>query len=335
MFDMANDSGLFHTATQLQADGWTLTGNIFEHDDERMLPLYEAKMFHHFNHRWATYIDDTTSRDVTPDELADPTFEPMPRYWVHERDVAERRLGQGWFGWRKIARATDMRQLVCAALPDAAFGDSVLLFAAREPGDELRLQAVSASFALDFIARQKLAGANFNLFLMEQVPFPPPTALAAPCPWDSKTLLSEWLTVRAGGLCAVSWSSSESLGYNKPLPWDTEQRESWRTELDAAMFHVYGYSRDEVAYVMDTFPIVARKDRKAEGLGDDDPNWRTKRLILATYDELARHAAAGTTYVSPDPPPPLPDRLRLRDADQSTCRSAPAAAPPRGGVANG
>lgn len=55
---------------------------------------------------------------------------------------------------------------------------------------------------------------------------------------------------------------------------------------------------------------MARRDRQAEGLADDDPNWRTKRLLLAKYDELAEHARTGTTYVSPDPPPPLPERLQ-------------------------
>ena len=30
MFHMSNDSHLFHTREQLEGDGWTLKGNIFE-----------------------------------------------------------------------------------------------------------------------------------------------------------------------------------------------------------------------------------------------------------------------------------------------------------------
>lgn len=30
MFDMSNDSHLFHTREELEADGWTLNGNVFE-----------------------------------------------------------------------------------------------------------------------------------------------------------------------------------------------------------------------------------------------------------------------------------------------------------------
>ena len=75
MFDMSNDSGLFRTATQ---------------SDElsRPAPLYEAKMVHQFDHRWATYSEDGTSvRDVTDDEKTDASFSVRPRYWVEEREV--------------------------------------------------------------------------------------------------------------------------------------------------------------------------------------------------------------------------------------------------------
>lgn len=41
---------------------------------ERMLPLYEAKMIHQFDHRWATYEPDGSFRDLSPDEKGDPSF---------------------------------------------------------------------------------------------------------------------------------------------------------------------------------------------------------------------------------------------------------------------
>ena len=55
MFNMATDSGLFRTREQLEDDGWTLTGNVFIRDGDRMLPLYEARLIHHFDHRFASY----------------------------------------------------------------------------------------------------------------------------------------------------------------------------------------------------------------------------------------------------------------------------------------
>src|SRR5262249_14403878 len=51
IFNMASDSGLFHTRDDLERTGWSLTGNIFVRNEEQMLPLYEAKLIHHFDHR--------------------------------------------------------------------------------------------------------------------------------------------------------------------------------------------------------------------------------------------------------------------------------------------
>ena len=52
---MANDSGRFRTRAELAAAGWRLDGDRFERNGEVMLPLYEAKMVHQFDHRFGSY----------------------------------------------------------------------------------------------------------------------------------------------------------------------------------------------------------------------------------------------------------------------------------------
>ena len=52
---MANDSSLFQTRAQLEREGWSLVDNVFVRGDKRMLPLYEAKLIHQFDHRLACY----------------------------------------------------------------------------------------------------------------------------------------------------------------------------------------------------------------------------------------------------------------------------------------
>src|SRR6266446_891538 len=79
MFDMSNDSSLFRTREQLEAKGWTLDGNVFRQGHNVYLPLYEAKMFHHFDHRWATY-DGLDTRDLTSTEKGNPEAFALPRY---------------------------------------------------------------------------------------------------------------------------------------------------------------------------------------------------------------------------------------------------------------
>jgi len=73
---------------------------------------------------------------------------------------------------------------------------------------------------------------------------------------------------------------------------------SLRYELDAAYFHLYSTERDNVDYIMETFPIVKRKDEKQYG------EYRTKRVILEIYDEMRRAMETGEPYRTRLEPPP-------------------------------
>ncbi len=96
LFNMTSASEHFKTEAQLLNEGWTFEGSDWARESkgavERRVPLYEAKMIHHFDHRWATYAggatdDDEGARDCTVLEKQNPTFEPVPRYWVPEDEV--------------------------------------------------------------------------------------------------------------------------------------------------------------------------------------------------------------------------------------------------------
>ena len=97
MFHMSNDSNLFKTYEDLRTVQGQLEGNIFYANGERFLPLYEAKMFHHYDHRFATFIKATKedrskgkARYITSQEKKDPHALPIPRYWVSENEVITR-----------------------------------------------------------------------------------------------------------------------------------------------------------------------------------------------------------------------------------------------------
>src|SRR5690606_37495001 len=60
-------------------------------DKAALMPLYEAKMVHPYDHRWATYeLDGETSRDCTLEEKQNPNYQSRPRYWVPETEVTLR-----------------------------------------------------------------------------------------------------------------------------------------------------------------------------------------------------------------------------------------------------
>ena len=86
MFHMANDSDLFRSRTELEAEGWRLSGNVFCRNTEEHLPLYEGKMVHQFDHRWGTW-EDGERRDLTVLEKQSPDSTVLPRHWVQAREV--------------------------------------------------------------------------------------------------------------------------------------------------------------------------------------------------------------------------------------------------------
>lgn len=106
---------------------------------------------------------------------------------------------------------------------------------------------------------------------------------------------------------------ASDLGYDgPPFRWDPSRRELLRVELDAAFFRLYGIERDDVDYIMETFPIVRRKDEAAHG------EYRTKRLILECYDALAEATATGTEYQTILDPPPADQRVAHPESSRPT-----------------
>jgi hypothetical protein len=74
---------------------------------------------------------------------------------------------------------------------------------------------------------------------------------------------------------------ARDMGYaGNPFIWNDERRFWLRAELDALYFILYGIDRADVEYIMETFPIVKRKDVAAHG------SYRTKEAILSVFDEL-------------------------------------------------
>ena len=91
MFHMSSDSHLFKTYENLMDTGGYFQGTKFVTASGELLPLYEAKMVHQYDHRWATYeADGETSRDCTLSEKQNPDYTVLPRYWVDEWEVVMR-----------------------------------------------------------------------------------------------------------------------------------------------------------------------------------------------------------------------------------------------------
>ncbi|MFD6189891.1 Eco57I restriction-modification methylase domain-containing protein [Streptomyces sp. NPDC060275] len=305
MFMMNTDSGKFRTREELERDGWALKGNTYIRDTARMLPLHEAKLLHQYDHRWATYGTDGIIRDVTIDEKQDPTVATMPRYWIPEAEVAAATKSKGWqhewmMGLRKICRATDERTAIAFTFPAGGLSDSANALI-PSPGNPLSvLYANATSLALDYVLRQKLGGTNLNFFQIEQLPFLTPSTASIHRNFVQRRVLELVYTA-----FDMTCFAADHGDVGAPFHWEETRRQVIRAELDALFFHLYGISRKDTDYILDTFPIVRRKDEARYG------TYRTKNLILAEYDRMAAAGVSlenplvdGENYTSTLTPPP-------------------------------
>jgi hypothetical protein len=313
LFHMANDSGLFHTADDLSAEGAGFDGWAWTKGPQRWLPLYEAKLLAHYDHRYSTYADATEAQlnkgtlpRLTDQQHDDPETEPLARYWLSDSDVADA-IGDRWdrdwlLGWRDIARASDARTFVPCVLPRAAVGHVFPLALPVHPDHAPLLQAVWSSLACDYVVRQKLSGTHLTYGVLGQLACPAQSTFERPQPWSGRVPLREWVLPRVLELFYTSWRIrpyAVDLGEDgPPFRWLPERRELLRAELDAAMFHVYGLTRPEVEHVLDSFFVVRKYEERDHG------EFRTKRLILEICDAMAKAIETDEPYQTVLDPPP-------------------------------
>lgn len=335
MFDSANDSDLFKTRSELEASGFTLMENALTNGLVRFVPLFEAKMVDAFDHRAAHVVLNTTATirqgesdmlDIQAHQQA--SLYANPRYWVSDEEVSRKldgRWARRWLvGWRDITASISERTTTALTMPRVACADTILLMLpAEECAQSVPLLIASqSSFAFDYVARQKLGGIHLKYHVFKQLPNPPPERFGEPCLWyGGKQTFADWLLPRVLELAYTAWDLepfAQDCGWSgPPFRWDEERRFLLRCELDAAFFHLYLGPEDEwrqqpaaltqsfptprnaVSYIMETFPIVKRKDEEKFN-GD----YRTKRTILEIYDAMADSIRTGQPYqtrLSPAP----------------------------------
>ncbi len=277
LFNMSSDSELFKNEA----------GN-------NLLPLYEAKMFHQFDHRWATYTEDGSTRDLTDEEKSNSNFKPQPRYWVDKQEV-ENKLGNKWnkewlLAFRDIARATDERTFISSILPKTAISNKapLLLFQNKNAKLSACFYASLNSLVFDFVARQKVGGTSLNFFIVKQLPIIPPETYTEE---DIK-----FISDRVLELVYTAWDMqpfANDMGCDgEPYTWDEQRRAILRAELDAYYAKLYGLTRDELRYILDpadvygedfpseTFRVLKNKEINKYG------EYRTQRFVLEAWDKM-------------------------------------------------
>ena len=292
MFHMTNDSNLFRTAAQLESNGfYPVQGNRWKKGDELYLPLYQGRMIWHFDHRANSVRvnpesthNPYLSEPVTEKQHADPSFLPQTQYWIPAEEVeTDLPKSMSWtLGFRDIARPTDVRTMIAAVVPWAGYGNTIPLLSVEESLSVACLVANLCAFSVDFVARQKAQGTHMNWYIVEQLP------VIAPADYDRVYGTTTARDLVRHHLLRLTYTAHDmapfarDLGYDgPPFIWNEEKRRHLRARLDALYFHLYGLSKNDAAYILDTFPIVRRHDKAAFG------TYRTKDMVLAYYNALA------------------------------------------------
>ena len=191
--------------------------------------------------------------------------------------------------FKDMTAPTNMRTMIAAWIPYAGAGHTLPLLLPDEALPPERymkfaplLLANLNSFALDFLARQKVQGQHLMLFVLEQLP------LIRPEQFESSSGHRTIADFVRGEVLRLSYTAHDlapfarDLGYDgAPFKWDEEDRRHRLARLDALFFQLYGISRDDAAYILDTFPIVREQDERAHG------RYLTKELILAYMNAIA------------------------------------------------
>jgi hypothetical protein len=357
---MTSDSHLFSTKEQLESLGFRFHGNVFEKGDKRYLPLYEAKLFHHYDHRFATFTNKeyfVENADHAPDSII------FPRYWLKNN---AHKTDKCMIVFRNTCRSTDIRTGIFAVLSNVFVGNNApIIINHNNSFEKLLLLTNLSSFTFDYVVRNKIGGIALNFYILEQIPVIPLYRFSkfirkfiAPrvfelvyTAWDLREFAdSVWNTVDSEfkellsyqrldnasetgvSLDSINqplWAMSDE-GNKCPFPpfiWDEERRFQLRCDLDALFGHLYNLTRDEFAYILETFPIVRRKDEAQYG------EYRTKRVILEKFDALADDPmlmgactplAERVSVLSPSAQPILPDsEPELDEAEEFAAQPEP------------
>lgn len=182
-YNMAADSGSFKSFSESEDKGLNVQGNhrIDPITGRVWSPLYEAKLFWHYNHRFASFelskeqSSENTSVLVSK-ALRDPCLFMTPRYWIEQRtlrkDSNTNQRNLRWqIAFREITSCTNERTAVFSILPNFTIGNTATVVQVEGTAvDQVLFTANCSSLVFDYFCRQKVGGIHLNVFYFEQLP---------------------------------------------------------------------------------------------------------------------------------------------------------------------
>jgi hypothetical protein len=265
--------------------------------DPAGMPLYEGRMITHFDHRAKAYDSGhgNSSRWIERTH-GDPEKAIAPQWRVLPEMVPDKlgdRCERYRLCFRDVAQPRDVRSFIAALVPPGVVcGHTVptIVFDRMDEWGYLTWLAVGNSFVMDWFTRKKLSSPHLTYSVMDSLPFPRPKRNA---PWVQQAAPLVLRLICTAPEMTPFWNQMADLGFCQRVPDGTVPadallnagaRDLARADLDALVARdVYGLTRAELADVLETFPVVKKRDIHGHG------EYRTQRLVLEAFDRLGEN----------------------------------------------
>lgn len=298
----------------LEILGYDELRQMVERDEiELFLPLWEGKLIWHFDSyfespkHWVNYSGATEC-------LGSSSF-GVNHYRVGYRDIAAST------NERTLISSIIPRSYHGNTIPSLIITIPVHVEYVTQHSSALYLTAFFSSYCCDFIIRNKITS-HMSFFYMNSLPIPRLNddrivSRAARLICTSSDFSDLWACIYrdewngreywySDGYNSITtygpkheqeirrrladetanlapkWSPACGLHDRTPDRRDTGDRAQLRAEIDAYVAHLYGLTRDEFAYILDTFPVLKHKEKQAFG------EFMSKRKCLEEYDRIAK-----------------------------------------------
>jgi hypothetical protein len=251
---------------------------IYQSENSNTYGAYEGKLFFQYDHRFSNY----NGKDFSPNHNYDYNFKSSKRYSIDKNVINNKIEKNNWqknwqIAFRLVCRATDNRTFISSIIPRSATMVSAPTVVINDFLNACILVGNINSFSFDFVVRTKLGGTALNHFIVKQLPLVPIKAYT--------TKIRDYINRNVLYLsytCIDLIDFATDFNFPKdPIQWDHHERFLKQCELDAIYAHLYSLEKEEMEYILDTFPIVKRKDINKYG------SYRTKETILKMYDDFS------------------------------------------------
>jgi len=227
-FHMTNDSHLFREG---KLDG---------------VPLLEGKNIEQFTHKWKeaptaryTVLETNIMKNLKPEKIYHTGY---------------------WMAYRLIASSTNYRTFISAIIPPGyVCGHSIAIIRMPSLKELCYLCGVMNSFVIDYFIRMKVS-ANVTMFNFLETPVP---RLSSGKEFDEIVRKTAQLVATTPEFDQLK----KEIGISHGLANENDRLLA-RAQLDAAVAKLYGISKEDLAYILEKFPLV-------------DP--KQKELVLSAY----------------------------------------------------